>query len=163
VAQADRVGIVVGSRSDIAAADKAADVLRALGVDSETRVISAHRAPALLARWIGSFEERGIGVVIAMAGLAAHLPGVVASQTVVPVIGVPMPGGVADGLDALLAVVQMPKGVPVATVAVGNGENAALLAAEILAVSDPVLRDRLRARRAEAAADIAADDANVGL
>ena len=155
-----RVGIVVGSRSDIAAADKAAEVLRSLGVESETRVISAHRAPDLLARWIGSFEERGIAVVIAMAGLAAHLPGVVASQTVLPVIGVPMPGGVADGLDALLAVVQMPKGVPVATVAVGNGENAALLAAEILGVSDPGIRERLRARRSAAADDIRADDAN---
>lgn len=163
MAQANRVGIVVGSRSDIAAAEKAADVLRSLGVESETRVISAHRAPELLAGWIGSFEDRGIAVVIAIAGLAAHLPGVVASQTVLPVIGVPMPGGVADGLDALLAVVQMPKGVPVATVAVGNGENAALLAAEILGVSDPAVRDRLRARRAEQAADIAADAANEGL
>jgi len=158
-----RVGIVVGSRSDIAAAEKAAAVLSELEVESETRVISAHRAPDLLARWVASFDERGIGVVIAIAGLAAHLPGVVASQTTVPVIGVPMPGGVSDGLDALLAIVQMPKGVPVATVGVGNGENAGLLAASILAVSDSGLRDRITARRAAQAADIAADEANRGL
>ncbi len=161
--RASRVGIVVGSRSDIAAAEKAAAVLAELGVASETRVISAHRAPDLLAAWVASFDERGIGVVIAIAGLAAHLPGVVASQTTVPVIGVPMPGGVSDGLDALLAIVQMPKGVPVATVGVGNGENAGLLAASILAVSDLGLRDRITARRAAQTADIAADEANRGL
>ncbi len=159
----NRVGIVVGSRSDIAAAEKAAAVLDELGVESETRVISAHRAPDLLGRWIASTDERGIGVVIAIAGLAAHLPGVVASQTTLPVIGVPMPGGVSDGLDALLAIVQMPKGVPVATVGVGNGENAGLLAAAILAVSDTGLRDRIAARRAAQAAAIAADPANDGL
>ena len=159
----NRVGIVVGSRSDIAAAEKAAAVLGDLGVESETRVISAHRAPELLARWIASFEERGIGVVIAIAGLAAHLPGVVASQTTLPVIGVPMAGGVSDGLDALLAIVQMPKGVPVATVGVGNGENAGLLAAAILGVSDSAVRGRLAARRSAQATDIAADPANEGL
>ena len=158
-----RVGIVVGSRSDIGAAEKAEAVLRDLGVPSETRVISAHRAPDLLGRWIGSADDSGIGVFIAIAGLAAHLPGVVASQTTRPVIGVPMPGGVSDGLDALLAIVQMPKGVPVATVGVGNGENAGLLAAAILAVSDAGLRERLAARRASQAADIAADPANEGL
>ena len=119
------MGIVVGSRSDIAAAEKASAVLDELGVPSEVRVISAHRAPDLLAQFVATAEERGIRVFIAIAGLAAHLPGVIASQTTAPVIGVPMPGGVADGLDALLAIVQMPKGVPVATVGVGNGENAA--------------------------------------
>jgi phosphoribosylaminoimidazole carboxylase PurE protein len=126
-------------------------------------VISAHRAPDLLASWIASADGRDIGVFIAIAGLAAHLPGVVASQTTRPVIGVPMAGGVSDGLDALLAVVQMPKGVPVATVGVGNGENAGLLAASILAVSDSGLRERLTARRASQAAAIAADPANEGL
>ena len=137
---ANRVGIVVGSRSDIAAAEKAAAVLDELGVGNEIRVISAHRAPDLLGRWVDSADERGIGVIIAIAGLAAHLPGVVASQTTLPVIGVPMAGGISDGLDALLAIVQMPKGVPVATVGVGNGENAGLLAASILSLSDPALR-----------------------
>jgi len=158
-----RVGIVVGSRSDIAAAEKAAAVLDELGVPSETRVISAHRAPELLARFVAAAEERGIRVFIAIAGLAAHLPGVIASQTTLPVVGVPMPGGVADGLDALLAIVQMPKGVPVATVGVGNGENAGLLAAAILAVSDPQIRARLVDRRVDQTDAIAADEANVGL
>jgi phosphoribosylaminoimidazole carboxylase PurE protein len=158
-----QVGIVVGSRSDIAAADKAAAVLDELGVPSEIRVISAHRAPELLSRFIGSAEDRGIRVFVAIAGLAAHLPGVVASQTTLPVIGVPMPGGVSDGLDALLAIVQMPKGVPVATVGVGNGENAGLLAAAILGVSDSGLRQRLADRRAAQAEAIAADPANDGL
>ena len=158
-----RVGIVVGSRSDIAAAEKASAILDELGVPSEVRVISAHRAPDLLARFAATAEERGIRVFIAVAGLAAHLPGVLASQTTAPVIGVPMPGGVADGLDALLAVVQMPKGVPVATVGVGNGENAALLAAEMLALSDPALRARLVERREAQAKAIAEDPANEGL
>ena len=158
-----RVGIVVGSRSDIAAAERAMAVLDELGVDSEIRVISAHRAPDLLSRFVAGAEARGIRVFIAVAGLAAHLPGVVASQTTRPVIGVPMAGGVSDGLDALLAIVQMPKGVPVATVGVGNGENAGLLAAAILAVGDPDLRARLESRRASQAAAIAADPANEGL
>jgi phosphoribosylaminoimidazole carboxylase PurE protein len=158
-----RVGIVVGSRSDIAAAEKASAVLDELGVPSDVRVISAHRAPDLLAQFVATAEERGIRVFIAIAGLAAHLPGVIASQTTLPVIGVPMPGGVADGLDALLAIVQMPKGVPVATVGVGNGENAGLLAAAILAVSDPGLRARLEDRRRSQATAIAEDPANEGL
>ncbi len=158
-----RVGIVVGSRSDFGAAEKAAAVLDELGVLSETRVISAHRAPDLLSRFVAGAEGRGIRVFIAIAGLAAHLPGVIASQTALPVIGVPMAGGIADGLDALLAIVQMPKGVPVATVGVGNGENAGLLAAAILAVSDPALRARLDARRFAQATAIAADPANDGL
>jgi phosphoribosylaminoimidazole carboxylase PurE protein len=158
-----RVGIIVGSRSDIEVAQRAAAVLEELGVEGEVRVISAHRAPDLLASFVGSAADRGIGVFIAIAGLAAHLPGVVASQTTLPVIGVAMPGGVADGLDALLAIVQMPKGVPVAAVGVGNGENAALLAAQILAVGDASLGQRLRARRAAQAEAIAADPANEGL
>jgi len=147
-ANAVRVGIVMGSRSDMAAGEKAQAVLGDLGIASEIRVISAHRAPALLTSYADSVEERGIRVLIAIAGLAAHLPGVLAAQTHLPVIGVPMPGGVADGLDALLAIVQMPKGVPVATVGVGNAEHAAPLAAEILAIADPDLRDRVIARRA---------------
>lgn len=161
--ESPQVGIVVGSRSDIAAAERASAVLDELGVASEVRVISAHRAPELLSRFVSTAEGRGIRVFIAVAGLAAHLPGVLASQTTAPVIGVPMPGGVADGLDALLAVVQMPKGVPVATVGVGNGENAGLLAAEMLALADPALRARLDLRRRSQADAIADDEANVGL
>ena len=158
-----QVGTIVGSRSDIEVAQRAAAVLEELGVEAEIRVISAHRAPDLLSRFVGSAPERGIGVFIAIAGLAAHLPGVVASQTTLPVIGVAMPGGVADGLDALLAIVQMPKGVPVAAVGVGNGENAALLAAQILAVGNPGLRERLAARRTAQAKAIEDDPANEGL
>jgi phosphoribosylaminoimidazole carboxylase PurE protein len=158
-----RVAIVVGSRSDIAAAENAAAVLDELGVPSEIRVISAHRAPDLLGRFVAGAEGRGIRVFIAIAGLAAHLPGVIASQTALPVIGVPMAGGVSDGLDALLAIVQMPKGVPVATVGVGNGENAGLLAAAILAISEPALRARIDGRRAASAAAITSDPANDGL
>ena len=158
-----RVGIVMGSRSDMAAGDKAAALLAELGVESEIRVISAHRAPELLRRWVGSLEERQIGVVIAIAGLAAHLPGVVAAQASVPVVGLPMPGGLADGLDALLSVVQMPKGVPVATVGVGNAENAALLAAQILSVGDPRLKARFADRRAAQTRAVVDDPANEGL
>ena len=158
-----RVGIVMGSRSDMAAADKAVAVLTELGVESEVRVISAHRAPALLTRYATSVPERRIGVLIAIAGLAAHLPGVLAAQTTVPVVGLPMPGGVMDGLDALLSVVQMPKGVPVATVGVGNAENAALLAAQILSVGDPGLAERFAARRAAATQAILDDPSNEGL
>ena len=155
-----RVGIVVGSRSDIAAADKAAAVLDELGVPAEIRVISAHRAPELLSRFVASADDRGIRVFIAIAGLAAHLPGVVASQTTLPVIGVPMPGGVSDGLDALLAIVQMPKGIPVATVGIGNATNAGLLAAAILAVSDPALAERLAAWRARQTQAVLDDPSN---
>ena len=158
-----QVGIIVGSRSDIEVAQRAAAVLEELAVEAEIRVISAHRAPDLLGRFVAGAPERGIGVFIAIAGLAAHLPGVVASQTTLPVIGVAMPGGVADGLDALLAIVQMPKGVPVAAVGVGNGENAALLAAQIRAVGDSALRERLAARRASQARAIEEDPANDGL
>lgn len=158
-----QVGIIVGSRSDIEVAQRAAAVLDELAVEAEIRVISAHRAPDLLSRFVAGAPERGIGVFIAIAGLAAHLPGVVASQTTLPVIGVAMPGGVADGLDALLAIVQMPKGVPVAAVGVGNGENAALLAAQILAVGDPSLRERLASRRVAQARAIEEDPANAGL
>ena len=151
-----RVGIVVGSRSDIGAAERAMAVLDELEVDSEIRVISAHRAPELLTRFIAGAEARGICVFIAIAGLAAHLPGVVASQTTLPVIGVPMAGGVSDGLDALLAIVQMPKGVPVATVAIGpsGAANAGLLAIAILAISRPELRARLVAYREALAVEV---------
>jgi phosphoribosylaminoimidazole carboxylase PurE protein len=153
----------MGSRSDMAAAEKAAAVQTELGVESEVRVISAHRAPALLTSYAASVPERRIGVLIAIAGLAAHLPGVLAAQTTVPVVGLPMAGGVMDGLDALLAIVQMPKGVPVATVGVGNAENAGLLAAQILSVADPALAERFAARRAAAAQAILEDPANEGL
>lgn len=158
-----RVGIIVGSRSDIELAERAAGILGELGVACETRVISAHRAPRLLDRYVDGAAGQGVGLFIAIAGLAAHLPGVVASRTHLPVIGVPAPGGPLDGLDALLSVVQMPRGVPVATVGIGNAENAALLAVAILALRDPGLGERLVAYRARQAAAVAEDPSNRGL
>ncbi|MGH2407472.1 MAG: 5-(carboxyamino)imidazole ribonucleotide mutase [Candidatus Limnocylindrales bacterium] len=157
-----KVAIVVGSRSDVPVLEAATATLDELGVHHELRVISAHRAPALLESYVADAERRGVDVFIAAAGLAAHLPGVIASKTTRPVIGVPLKGGVMDGLDALLSIVQMPKGVPVASVGVGNATNAALLAAQILAVADPALAARLNAHRATQAQAILDDPTNVG-
>ena len=162
VAPGARVAIVVGSRSDLPVMEAATQTLTELGVTYELRVISAHRAPALLEGFIGKAEAAGVSVFIAAAGLAAHLPGVIASRTTRPVIGVPMKGGVSDGLDALLSIVQMPKGVPVATVGVGNATNAALLAAQILAQSDSDLAARLIAHRVAQAQAILDDPTNAG-
>src|SRR3990170_6093349 len=133
------VAIIVGSRSDLDVVQKAADLLGELGVRNELRVISAHRAPDLLESYVADALERGVKVFICAAGLAAHLPGVVASRTTVPVIGLPMPGQLAGGLDALLSIVQMPRGVPVATVGIGQAENAALLAAQMVSLSDDAI------------------------
>ena len=154
-----RVGIVCGSRSDFPVMEKAVEMLGRLEIPCELHAISAHRAPDLLARFVAGSEPRGIRVIIAGAGGAAHLPGVIASKTILPVIGVPIPTQVSGGLDSLLSIVQMPKGIPVATVAIGGAENAALLAAEILAISDPVLRARLTAFR-EAQTQATEDDAS---
>ena len=141
------VGVIGGSRSDFPVLEKACAVLAELDVPSELRVVSAHRTPAWMSRYAQSAAERGLRVIIAGAGGAAHLPGMVAAQTVLPVIGVPIPLGQLDGLDSLLSIVQMPRGVPVATVGIGNAENAALLAARILALDDEALRGRLVAYR----------------
>ncbi|MFI5255371.1 MAG: 5-(carboxyamino)imidazole ribonucleotide mutase [Candidatus Limnocylindrales bacterium] len=156
------VAIVVGSRSDLPALEELPRTLDGLGIGHELRVISAHRAPALLERYIAEAEGRGVAVFIAAAGLAAHLPGVIASRTTRPVIGLPLKGGLMDGLDALLSIVQMPKGVPVATVGVGNATNAALLAAEMLALGDEDLAGRLSAFRARQAEAVANDETNLG-
>jgi 5-(carboxyamino)imidazole ribonucleotide mutase len=141
------VGVIGGSRSDFPVLEKACAVLAELDVPSELRVVSAHRTPAWMTRYAESAAERGLRVIIAGAGGAAHLPGMVAAQTVLPVIGVPIPLSQLDGLDSLLSIVQMPRGVPVATVGIGNAENAALLAARILALDDEGLRGRLAAYR----------------
>lgn len=158
-----RVGIVCGSRSDFPIMEKAVEVLGRLGIPCELHAISAHRAPDLLVRFVGQAEGRGIRVFIAGAGGAAHLPGVVAAKTILPVIGVPIPTDVVGGLDSLLSIVQMPKGIPVATVAIGGAENAALLAAEILALFDPELRGRLLAFREAQARAIETDESNADL
>lgn len=154
------VAIVVGSRSDLEIVEKAADLLGKLGVTNELRVISAHRAPELLDRYVTDALARGAAVFICAAGLAAHLPGVVASKTTLPVIGLPMPGQVAGGLDALLSIVQMPKGVPVATVGIGQAENAALLAAQMLGLSDSGIAKAVADHRAEARRQIEEDATN---
>ncbi|HWH36794.1 MAG TPA: 5-(carboxyamino)imidazole ribonucleotide mutase [Candidatus Limnocylindrales bacterium] len=156
------VAIIVGSRSDLEVVQKAAALLDQLGVPSELRVLSAHRAPDLLEDYVSGAIERGAKVFICAAGLAAHLPGVVASKTTLPVIGLPMAGNLAGGLDALLSIVQMPKGVPVATVGVGVAENAALLAAQMLGLADERIARAVADHRAEARRQIADDPANRG-
>ena len=154
------VAIIVGSRSDLEVVQKAADLLSKLNVRNELRVISAHRAPDLLETYVSGAIERGAQVFICAAGLAAHLPGVVASKTTLPVIGIPMPGQLAGGLDALLSIVQMPKGVPVAAVGVGQAENAALLAAQILGLANDAVAQAVKDQRADARRQIEQDPTN---
>ena len=156
-----KVGIVMGSDSDLPVIQKAVDQLRALEIPFEVHVYSAHRTPVEARDFSLSAREKGFGVLIAAAGMAAHLAGAVAANTTLPVIGIPCKGPVLDGLDALLSTVQMPSGVPVACVGVGNGANAALLAAQILAVEDAALAERLAARRAADAAKVLEKDAGI--
>ncbi len=137
------VGIIMGSASDAETMQGARDVLDELKVGFEFRVVSAHRMPDEMFEYAAEAKERGLHVIIAGAGGAAHLPGMVATKTVLPVIGVPVRSQALDGLDALLSIVQMPKGVPVASVGIGNAANAALLAARILALHDDGLAERL--------------------
>jgi len=146
-----RVGIVMGSDSDWVVMADAAEVLGALGVSYEVGVVSAHRMPADMLAYGASASQRGLRVVVAGAGGAAHLPGMLAAVTSVPVIGVPVPLSHLDGLDSLLSIVQMPSGVPVATVSIGGARNAGILAARILATSDPQLYAQLEADRASLA------------
>jgi 5-(carboxyamino)imidazole ribonucleotide mutase len=150
------VGIIMGSKSDWDTMRHAAEILERFGVPHESKVVSAHRTPALMAEYASAAAGRGLSVIIAGAGGAAHLPGMVASHTVVPVIGVPVQSAALSGLDSLLSIVQMPKGVPVATVAIGasGAANAGLLAVAILATSRPDLRTKLQAYRDEMAADV---------
>ena len=138
------VGVVGGSRSDFPILERAIAVLDELGVPSEMRVVSAHRTPDLLFRYAEEAQAAGLRVIVAGAGGAAHLAGMLAAKTALPVIGVPIPTPHLGGLDSLLSIVQMPRGIPVATVAIGNADNAALLAASILALGDDALARRLR-------------------
>ena len=151
-----RVGIIMGSLSDLETMRAAATTLQELGIAYEMRVVSAHRTPDLLFEYASTAASRGLQVIIAGAGGAAHLPGMTASKTQLPVIGVPVRSSTLDGLDSLLSIVQMPAGVPVATMAIGNATNAALLAARILALDDSGLLDRLERRSAAAAASVVA-------
>ncbi len=152
------VGIIMGSSSDWETMRHAADLLRALSVPFETRIVSAHRTPDLLFEYASGAAARGLEVLIAGAGGAAHLPGMTASKTLLPVIGVPIQSKALNGLDSLLSIAQMPAGVPVATVAIGEpgAKNAALLAAAILAGRHPPLLDALRAYRERQTADVLA-------
>jgi 5-(carboxyamino)imidazole ribonucleotide mutase len=150
------VGVIMGSRSDWETMRHAVDTLESLGIQAETRALSAHRTPGEVAEWASSAEGRGMEVIIAAAGGAAHLAGVVAAHTVVPVLGVPMKAWSLDGLDSLLSTVQMPRGVPVGTLAVGKAGavNAALLAAQILGTKHPDIREAFRKDRARRKAEV---------
>ncbi len=154
-----KVGIVMGSDSDLPILRKTMDTLKTLDIPFECHVYSAHRTPEQARDFARNARKNGFGVLIAAAGMAAHLAGAVAANTTLPVIGIPCKGGMLDGLDALLATVQMPSGIPVATVAMNGGVNAALLAAQILAVSDEALAARLDAKRERDSAAVLAKDA----
>ena len=150
----DRVAIIMGSVSDKDTMKKSAEVLDELGISYKMKVLSAHRSPDLLFEYITQIEEKGFKVIIAGAGGAAHLPGVIASRTLLPVIGVPIETKALGGLDSLLSIVQMPGGIPVATMGIGNAKNAGLMAAHILAVENSKIRERLKDYREDMAQKI---------
>jgi phosphoribosylaminoimidazole carboxylase PurE protein len=156
-----KVGIVMGSESDLGVMSEAKKVLDELDVPNEIRVLSAHRTPEEAGAFAREAESRGIRVIIAGAGLAAHLAGAMVAHTTLPVIGVPLSAGTLGGLDSLLSTAQMPPGLPVATVAIGGATNAGLLAATILALSDAALSERLKARRVQMRDKVLAADARV--
>ena len=156
-----KAAIIMGSKSDYPVVEKAEDILKEFGVDYELRVLSAHRTPRQAEEFARTAEDRGVEVIIAAAGKAAHLAGVIAGNTPVPVIGIPMKTSDLGGMDSLLSVVQMPKGIPVATVAIGGAENAALLAVQILSVKYPELRTAFKAYKDKMEQDILALDAEM--
>ena len=156
-----KVGIVMGSDSDMPIMSKAADILEKLGIDYEIKIISAHREPDVFFEYAKTAEEKGFKVIIAGAGMAAHLPGMCAAIFPMPVIGIPMHTTSLGGRDSLYSIVQMPPGIPVATVAIDGGMNAAILAARMLAVSDPELLDRLKAYTTEMKETVQGKDAKL--
>ena len=156
-----KVGIVMGSDSDLPVVKKTADALKELGIPFEAHVLSAHRTPEEARCFARQAKNNGFGVIIAAAGMAAHLAGALASETTLPVIGIPCKGDNSTGLDALLSTVQMPSGVPVATVALNGGANAAYLAAQILALSDPALDSRLTEKRQKERETVLLKDGNI--
>ena len=153
-----KVAIVIGSKSDYPVVQKAEQKLEDFGIEYETRIISAHRTPRQAEEFAANAEMNGFGVIIAAAGKAAHLAGVLAATTPLPVIGIPMKSSTLDGLDSLLSVVQMPKGVPVATVAIDGAENAAILAVQILSTGNPELRQAIKDFKKQQEEDIVALD-----
>lgn len=156
-----KVAVVMGSKSDYEVSEKALKMLEKFGVEYEVRVISAHRALGTLKEFVDSFDDIGVKVVIALAGKAAHLPGVIAGMTTLPVIGVPIKGSAFLGLDSLMSIVQMPKGVPVATVAVDGADNAAILACQILAICNDELAKKLADYKKELEEDVLAQDRSI--
>ena len=156
-----KVGIVMGSDSDLPVIEKAVDILKTLEVPYEVHIYSAHRTPVEARDFALNARANGFGVIIAAAGMAAHLAGAIAANTTLPVIGIPCKGPVFDGMDALLSTVQMPTGIPVATVAVNAGGNAALLAAQIIAVEDAALQAKLDAKRKADADKVLAKDSDI--
>jgi len=155
------VSIIMGSDSDIPVMQKSADTLKEFNIPFEMRILSAHRVPSHLKEYVDGFKDREIKVVIAGAGLAAHLPGVIAAYTTLPVIGVPLKSGSLNGLDSLLSIVQMPSGVPVATVAIDGAKNAALLAIQILATSDNNLQKKLEDYKKKMEEEVISKDKNL--
>ena len=156
-----KVGIIMGSDSDLPIVKKSTDMLTSLGVPFEVHVYSAHRTPVQASEFAKNARENGFGAIIAAAGMAAHLAGAIAANTTLPVIGIPCKGGMMDGLDALLSTVQMPTGIPVATVALNGAANAALLAAQIIAVEDKELAAKLDAKRSADAAVVLEKDSGI--
>ena len=156
-----KVGIVMGSDSDLKVMSKAADMLEKLGIDYEMTIISAHRMPDVFFDWAKAAEGKGIKVIIAGAGMAAHLPGMCAALFPMPVVGVPMSGKNLDGMDAVFSIMQMPPGVPVATVAIDGAKNAAILAAKILAAGDETILDKIKKYTADMKAQVVAKDAKL--
>ena len=156
-----KIGIIMGSDSDLPVISKATDTLKTLDIPFEVHVYSAHRTPEQAKEFAVNARQNGFGAIICAAGMAAHLAGAVAANTTLPVIGIPCGGGAAGGLDALLSTVQMPSGIPVATVAINGGANAALLAAQILAVEDAEIAAKLDAKRTEDAAKVLEKDKNI--
>ena len=156
-----KVGIVMGSDSDLKVMSKAADMLEELGIEYEFTIISAHRQPDALIEWTRSAEDRDVRVIIAGAGMAAALPGMCAALFALPVIGVPLSGKNLDGMDAVFSIMQMPPGVPVATVAIDGAKNAAILAAKILATSDDALLTKLKAYTADMKSQVEAKNARL--
>ena len=154
-----KAALIMGSKSDWPSLEGCVKVLRSFGIEVEVHVASAHRTPETVAVFADNARQNGFEVIIAAAGKAAHLAGVIAGHTTLPVIGIPIKSSFMDGLDSLLSTVQMPSGIPVATVAVGGGDNAAYLTAQILSIKYPELADKLAAHRVKMAESIAADDA----
>lgn len=156
-----KVGIIMGSDSDLPIVQKAVDMLKSLGIPYEVHIYSAHRTPVEARDFAVNARTNGFGAIICAAGMAAHLAGAIAANTTLPVVGIPCKGGMMDGLDALLATVQMPTGIPVATVAINGAANAALLCAQILAVEDSALAQRLDDKRKSDAAKVLQKDADI--